>query len=667
MKLTRSLTAKFILVLLLVLAVGQGIGAFIFITYTRSDLLAALHERMQRLTSQTAAVVAEPILNYNFSVIDSYLQEALQDPDILSLRIVDPEGNSLSQANEGQAEGAFTVVGDIRLDETILGRIYVTFAANTIDAWTRHSLMVVPLFQLIMLICVAALVMLLVNVTIKNPVTRINRVLSQVTAGDLAVSMPKFADDDIGSIARGVAFLIERLSGTIARIHSISANVVAANQNQAEMFSRVSRVVKDQESTLDEVTRALKTATESQGKIAGGTEELLTLSNDNASALLEMRSSSEEIAGSAEKLNSNLSNSHASLAQLSGAAQQVAAMAQEITGSVDESSSSIEEIFSSLKEVETIVKQSAQLSEQTSRMISERGMTAVGNTSQSMQSIESFILALRSSIGGMEKRSKDVNKVLAVIKEVTDQLQLLSLNAQIIAAQVGEHGKGFAVVADEMRELSNRTALSTEEIEVIVSGIQTEIAGVVKEAGETVGIVQQGKEVVNHAGEVFEETLSSSRLAAELARNIERASLEQSKGLELIVKAIEGIKQRMEDVSKATVEQEQSTGHLLDNLHPIKEMMGLTFNATREQASSARLIAGNLEAANQKTSEIAASSQEQQRVNAQILQEAVALQSLARETARNVEENAQVLISVGAELEQLNQEISQFNVAVDYG
>jgi methyl-accepting chemotaxis protein len=622
---------------------------------------------MQRLTSQTAAVVAEPILNYNFSVIDSYLQEALQDPDILSLRIVDPEGTSLSQANEGQAEGAFTVVGDIRLDETILGRIYVTYAANTIDAWTRHSLMVVPLFQLIMLICVAALVMLLVNVTIKNPVTRINRVLSQVTAGDLAVSMPKFADDDIGSIARGVAFLIERLSGTIARIHSISANVVAANQNQAEMFSRVSRVVKDQESTLDEVTRALKTATESQGKIAGGTEELLTLSNDNASALLEMRSSSEEIAGSAEKLNSNLSNSHASLAQLSGAAQQVAAMAQEITGSVDESSSSIEEIFSSLKEVETIVKQSAQLSEQTSRMISERGMTAVGNTSQSMQSIESFILALRSSIGGMEKRSKDVNKVLAVIKEVTDQLQLLSLNAQIIAAQVGEHGKGFAVVADEMRELSNRTALSTEEIEVIVSGIQTEIAGVVKEAGETVGIVQQGKEVVNHAGEVFEETLSSSRLAAELARNIERASLEQSKGLELIVKAIEGIKQRMEDVSKATVEQEQSTGHLLDNLHPIKEMMGLTFNATREQASSARLIAGNLEAANQKTSEIAASSQEQQRVNAQILQEAVALQSLARETARNVEENAQVLISVGAELEQLNQEISQFNVAVDYG
>jgi methyl-accepting chemotaxis protein len=667
MKLTRSLTAKFILVLLLVLAVGQGIGAFIFITYTRSDLLAALHERMQRLTSQTAAVVAEPILNYNFSVIDSYLQEALQDPDILSLRIVDPEGNSLSQANEGQAEGAFTVVGDIRLDETILGRIYVTFAANTIDAWTRHSLMVVPLFQLIMLICVAALVMLLVNVTIKSPVTRINRVLSQVTAGDLAVTMPRFADDDIGSIARGVAFLIERLSGTIARIHSISANVVAANQNQAEMFSRVSRVVKDQESTLDEVTRALKTATESQGKIAGGTEELLTLSNDNASALLEMRSSSEEIAGSAEKLNSNLSNSHASLAQLSGAAQQVAAMAQEITGSVDESSSSIEEIFSSLKEVETIVKQSAQLSEQTSRMISERGMTAVGNTSQSMQSIESFILALRSSIGGMEKRSKDVNKVLAVIKEVTDQLQLLSLNAQIIAAQVGEHGKGFAVVADEMRELSNRTALSTEEIEVIVSGIQTEIAGVVKEAGETVGIVQQGKEVVNHAGEVFEETLSSSRLAAELARNIERASLEQSKGLELIVKAIEGIKQRMEDVSKATVEQEQSTGHLLDNLHPIKEMMGLTFNATREQASSARLIAGNLEAANQKTSEIAASSQEQQRVNAQILQEAVALQSLARETARNVEENAQVLISVGAELEQLNQEISQFNVAVDYG
>jgi methyl-accepting chemotaxis protein len=664
MKMTRSLAAKFILVLLLVLAVGQGIGAYIFITYTRSDLLTALHERMQRLTSQTAAVVAEPILNYNFSVIESYLQEALQDPDIVALRIVDPEGNPLSQAEEGENTGSFSVVGEIRLDEAVLGRITVTYAASTIDAWTRHSLMVVPLFQLVMLICVAALVMLLVNFYIKSPVARINRVLSLVTAGDLAVTMPKFADDDIGSIARGVAFLIERLAGTIARIHSISANVVAANRQQAEMFSRVSRVVKEQESTLDEVTRALKTASISQGKIAGGTEELLTLSNDNASALLEMRSSSEEIAGSAEKLNANLSNSHASLAQLSGAAQQVAAMAQEISGAVDGSSASIEEIFSSLKEVETIVKQSAQLSEQTSRMISERGMTAVGNTSQSMQGIESFILALQSAIGGMEKRSTDVSKVLAVIKEVTDQLQLLSLNAQIIAAQSGDQGRGFAVVADEMRELSNRTALSTQEIEAIISGIQNEIAGVVKEAGETVGMVKQGKEVVTHAGEVFEETLNSSRQAAELARNIERASLEQSRGLGLIVKAIEGIKQRMGDVSKATAEQDQSTVHLLDNLRPIKEMMGMTFNATREQASSARLIAGNLEAANQKTSDIATSSLEQQRVNGQILQEAEALLGLARETARNVEENAQALTSLGKELEQLNLEVGQFKIAV---
>ena len=67
------------------------------------------------------------------------------------------------------------------------------------------------------LLRVAVVVMLLVHFYIKSPVARINRVLTQVTAGDLTVNMPRFADDDIGSIASGVGFLIERLAGTVSR------------------------------------------------------------------------------------------------------------------------------------------------------------------------------------------------------------------------------------------------------------------------------------------------------------------------------------------------------------------------------------------------------------------------------------------------------------------
>ena len=92
MKFRNSITTKFILVLLLVLLTGQGLGAVLFVSYTRSNMLDALHSRMVRLARQSASVVAEPILNYNFPVIESYLGEAAKDPDIVAMRVVDPQG-----------------------------------------------------------------------------------------------------------------------------------------------------------------------------------------------------------------------------------------------------------------------------------------------------------------------------------------------------------------------------------------------------------------------------------------------------------------------------------------------------------------------------------------------------------------------------------------------
>ena len=71
-------------------------------------------------------------------------------------------------------------------------------------------------------------------------------------------------------------------------------------------------------------------------------------------------------------------------------------------------------------------------------------MDAVSNAMKSMDGVESFITSLTGAINDMGQRSQDIGKVLSVISEVTEQLQLLGLNAQIIAAQAGHHGQGFS-------------------------------------------------------------------------------------------------------------------------------------------------------------------------------------------------------------------------------
>ncbi|MCP4403056.1 MAG: hypothetical protein GY801_37840 [bacterium] len=77
-----------------------------------------------------------------------------------------------------------------------------------------------------------------------------------------------------------------------------------------------------------------------------------------------------------------------------------------------------------------------------------------------------------------EARSQEIDTVLEVIREITDQTSLLALNALIISAQAGVHGRGFAVVAEEIRNLAQGVGASTKSIASIVTTLQQETAEV---------------------------------------------------------------------------------------------------------------------------------------------------------------------------------------------
>ncbi len=211
----------------------------------------------------------------------------------------------------------------------------------------------------------------------------------------------------------------------------------------------------------------------------------------------------------------------------------------------------INEMASTVKEVASSAEKAAEASDMASKS-ARSGAVTVSSAIGIIDSLAKDIETTETVIQQLSTDSENIGSVLAVIKSIAEQTNLLALNAAIEAARAGEQGRGFAVVADEVRTLANRSQTSADEINLIIEKLQAGAANAVRHMKHVRSRTQEGVDEVELSAEAL--ALMSGEVDTINLMNTQIASAAEEQGA-----VTEEINRNIHNISESAVESTAGT------------------------------------------------------------------------------------------------------------
>ena len=484
----------------------------------------------------------------------------------------------------------------------------------------------------------------------------IQNALLELAGGNWTVRLEREEVGEFADVAESLNQFLDYSQSCDEKIDDLARRLLTIPAQIAEVMSELSTGAEDQEASVEEASSLLANINTS---IRGINAEIVNLASSNqetASSIMEMGSAIEQVATSANALGATVESSTSAVHELNAQIRRVSESGSAVQEVAEETAASISEMDHAIREVGDHVRSASELTEQVTQS-AEEGSQAVGATIDGIAQIRDSTQDAKTALEGLADRIGAIGEIASVINGISDETNLLSLNAAIIAAQAGEHGKAFAVVAEQVKTLARRTTASTKEIESLIESIQGQSENAVRAMGAGIEAVEQGVTRSRGAGEALARIRNNAREASSRVSEISRAAEEQARNSRHVSESAQTTSAQVQQISAALVEQSQATERILSNATQSLEMCRQMAGATEEQRTSSRYISANISSITELISSIQSKTASHEQASHGVAESVTSMLGAAHKSSERIPEVARSVIAMRECSEQISREI----------
>ena len=511
----------------------------------------------------------------------------------------------------------------------------------------------------------SALCAFIFNLWLSRVVARREGILTlidRVTSGDLSLTARDIvAETQSTRMSAAMRGLVINLERTIRRFGQLASDVAKVSEQISGRSRILARSATQQLDSTESTSASVTQIDQSINNVRRNMEELSANAEETSTSILEMSASIEEVGRIADTLAEFVEQTGSAIEEMIASINEVATNTESFSSFATQTASSMVEMNATTEEIRNSARQSSELARYVKDAANE-GRSAVEGTVDGMRKIQLSVDDAKNALGDLAERSQEIGDIVRVIDDIAGQTNLLALNAAIIAAQAGERGRGFAVVADEIRDLSERTSVSTEEIRTLIQNVQKGVARAADQMTMSADRVNDGVGLTARAAQVLDKILELTDRSTNSISEIARATEEQARGSAAATAAIEEVTKMVQTTAAATQQQSQTSRKIGEQAALVRDYTKHLKRAMSEQESGSRAISRAMENIMSLVQNVLESTSVLAAESSAIVKSMGVIKHGSRESSFGVSDLNQMATTLSHESTLLKQELGRFTL-----